>query len=47
MLLGISKQAGGSWFRLIEFGLISLVTTSGLLGSTLRGLLSASYFAFI
>jgi hypothetical protein len=47
VLPGISKQTGRSWFGLIEFGLVSLVITSGLLGSTLRGLLGTSYFAFI
>jgi hypothetical protein len=47
MFLGISKQAGGSWFGLIEFGFVSLVTTSGLLSNTLGGLLGASYFVFI
>jgi hypothetical protein len=47
MFLDISEQAGRNWFGLIEFGLMSLVTTSGLLSNTLRGLLSASYFVFI
>jgi hypothetical protein len=47
MLLGISKQAGRSWFGLIEFGLVSLIITSGLFGSILGGLLSTSHFASI
>jgi hypothetical protein len=47
MLLGISKQAGRSWFGLIEFGLMSLVTTSGLFNNMLGGLLGASHFASI
>jgi hypothetical protein len=47
MFPGISKQTGGSWFGLIEFGFISLVMTSSLLDNMLRGLLGTSYFVFI
>jgi hypothetical protein len=47
MLPGISKQAGRNWFGLIEFGLVSLVTTSSLLSNMLGGLLGTSYFASI